>query len=66
MISENDAHRTYKFEDHYVIAPSVFVGSSREAVSAGVLMHDGFSYRSDTNDWFLGIDEIKSLLSSIA
>jgi UDP-N-acetylglucosamine 4,6-dehydratase len=66
MISENDAHRTYRYEDHFVIAP-MFVGwGSEPDYSDGELVDEGFSYQSDSNDWYLNIDEIKELLASLS
>ena len=66
MISENDAHRTYRFENHYVIAPLIADWSAEAARSQGTLVPEGFSYRSDTNDWFFDVSEIRRLLDSIA
>lgn len=66
MISENDAHRTYRFKDHYVIAPLVADWASQPDFSNGERVADDFSYRSDSNDWFFNVDEIRELLQSIS
>jgi UDP-N-acetylglucosamine 4,6-dehydratase/5-epimerase len=66
MISENDAHRTYRFDDHYVIAPTMSSWGGDEMYSASDRVADGFSYCSDTNDWFFSVDEIRELLASIS
>lgn len=66
MISENDAHRTFRFDDHYVIAPLVADWSSESTNTGGVRVADNFSYRSDTNDWFFSVEEIKQLLDSVS
>lgn len=66
MISENDAHRTFRFDDHYVIAPLVADWSSENVHTGGVLVADDFSYRSDTNDWFFSVEEIRQLLDSVS
>lgn len=66
MISENDAHRTYRFDNHYVIAPSLADWSSTSDYSNGNLVEEGFSYRSDSNDWFFNVEEIRTLLDSIS
>lgn len=66
MISENDAHRTYRFKDHYVIAPLVADWASQPDFSNGERVAEDFSYRSDTNDWFFNVDEIRQLLQSIS
>ena len=66
MISENDAHRTYRFKDHYVIAPTMANWGGQDMYSGGDQVDDNFSYCSDTNDWFFSIDEIRELLASIS
>jgi len=66
MISENDAHRTFRFDDHYVIAPLVSDWSTNNSYAAGSPVPEGFSYRSDTNDWFFDVAEIRLLLDSIS
>ena len=66
MISENDAHRTYRFKDHYVIAPTMANWGGQDMYSGGDQVEDNFSYCSDTNDWFFSVDEIRELLASIS
>ena len=66
MISENDAHRTYRYKDHFVIAPMFAGWGSVPDYSDGELVDEGFSYQSDSNDWYLNIDEIKELLASLS
>ena len=66
MISENDAHRTYRFKDHYVIAPTMANWGGQDMYSGGDQVEDNFSYCSDTNDWFFSVDEIRELLDSIS
>ena len=64
MISENDAHRTFALDDRYVIAPLV-ADWDASTLPAGVRpVPDGFAYRSDSNDWFLNVDEIRALLAT--
>jgi FlaA1/EpsC-like NDP-sugar epimerase len=65
MISENDAHRTYRFDDHYVIAPSMVNWGWQDMYASGNKVADDFSYCSDTNDWFFSVAEIRELLASI-
>jgi UDP-N-acetylglucosamine 4,6-dehydratase len=65
MISQNDAHRTYKFDNYYVIAPEHVQWSDPVDYSEGSLVDSNFSYSSDTNDWFFSVPEIQDLLASI-
>jgi UDP-N-acetylglucosamine 4,6-dehydratase len=64
MISDNDAHRTFALDDRYVIAPLVAEWDASTLPAGARPVADGFAYRSDTNDWFLDIDEIRELLAS--
>jgi UDP-N-acetylglucosamine 4,6-dehydratase len=66
MISENDAHRTYRFDDHYVIAPTMANWGGEDMYAPGDRVADDFSYCSDTNDWFFSVAEIRELLASIS
>ena len=66
MISENDAHRTYRFDDHYVIAPTMANWGGQDMYASGTRVADDFSYCSDTNDWFFSVAEIRELLASIS
>ena len=63
MISEDDARRSYQFDDHYVIAPLLKDWSGDQSWLQGKQLPDGFAYRSDTNDRWLGIEEIRQLIS---
>jgi UDP-N-acetylglucosamine 4,6-dehydratase len=61
MISENDARRSYVFDDHYVIAPMLESWSESPVFTTGTLVPEGFSYCSDTNDQWLTVDQIREL-----
>lgn len=63
MISENDAHRTYKLPDRYVIAPLLAEWDASDLAAGADPVADDFSYRSDTNEWFLNVEEIQALLA---
>lgn len=65
MIPEDDARHTIEFEDYFIIQPD-FPWWDREYMlksSGGKKCDDGFSYRSNTNDRFLTVDEIKKLVA---
>lgn len=62
MISEDDARRSYGFDDHYVIAPILKDWAGEQTWLGGKSLPDGFAYRSDTNDLWLGPDEIRELI----
>jgi UDP-N-acetylglucosamine 4,6-dehydratase len=62
MISPDDSRRTVKLKDKYVISPVhpdwAYTAPEGEALA------EGFSYRSDTNDLWLSVDDLKKLIDS--
>ena len=66
MISEDDARRTYAYDDHYVIAPLTGQWGGGDRFSDGKPLPDGFAYRSDTNDWWLDVEQIRDLVAGVA
>ncbi|MDA3012807.1 MAG: UDP-N-acetylglucosamine 4,6-dehydratase (inverting) [Actinomycetota bacterium] len=65
MVSENDARRTFRFDDRYVIAPVLASWESDASWTEGSTLADGFSYRSDSNDQWLDVDQIRELLANL-
>lgn len=64
MISEDDARRTFAFDDHFVIAPLLGDWASDKPWVAGKPLPEGFAYRSDSNDQWLSIEEIRQLVAA--
>jgi UDP-N-acetylglucosamine 4,6-dehydratase len=60
MIAADDSRRTISLSDRYVILPTV-ADWGYEPLS-GDPVPDGFAYRSDSNDTWLSVDEIRKLL----
>ena len=60
MIAADDSRRTVRLPNRYVVAPVLaewgFPGVDGEGLP------DGFAYRSDTNDLWLSIDDLRSLV----
>jgi len=68
MISEDDARRTLAYDTHYAIFPVLAKwqqSADREPPEGGKPLPEGFAYRSDSNDWWLGVDDIRELLESV-
>jgi UDP-N-acetylglucosamine 4,6-dehydratase len=65
MISANDAHRTRSRADHYVILPVMKGWDEVDVVDSGDEVAEGFAYQSDSNDWFLSVEEIRDLLATV-
>lgn len=64
MISIDDARRTVDLGDYYVIQPILSQWDGR-GPSKGRPMPEDFSYRSDTNDEWLSVDDLRKLLSEL-
>lgn len=69
MITATDAINTVEFDDYYVILPSTpiwDVNKFRKESNGkeGTLCKYGFSYNSGTNERFLSIEELRSLIKS--
>lgn len=64
MISSEDARRTVRRADRYVVQPTLAVwGGFTESV--GEPVPDGFAYTSDANDEWLTVDELRSMLANL-
>lgn len=67
MCPKDDARLTLEFQDHYVIKPGISFNNTdtNYLINAigehGKPVADGFEYSSDTNPFFLTLDEIKEL-----
>ena len=62
MISADDSRRTVKQKNKYIISPISTEWNYVEPV--GEKLPEGFSYKSDTNDLWLTIDDIKKLVNT--
>jgi UDP-N-acetylglucosamine 4,6-dehydratase len=64
MISAEDARRTVRRPDRYVVQPTLAVwGGFREA--DGDSVPDGFVYSSDTNDLWLDVSQLREVLNAL-
>ena len=64
MISSEDARRTVRRTDRYVVQPTLAMwGGFSESV--GEPVPDGFAYTSDANDQWLTVDELRSMLANL-
>jgi UDP-N-acetylglucosamine 4,6-dehydratase len=65
MISEHDSERTIMRSDRYVILPTQRRWGAFDSEVDGLSVAAGFAYRSDTNPWFLTMEEIRDLLATV-
>lgn len=61
MISSDDARRTVKQKNKYVISPLAIEWAYN--IPDGEKLQEGFSYRSDTNDQWLTVEDIKKYIT---
>jgi UDP-N-acetylglucosamine 4,6-dehydratase len=61
MIASDDSRRTLRFPDRYVVQP-VVASWGYKTPEGGDRVPDGFNYRSDNNDLWLEVDEMRELL----
>ena len=62
MISVSDARSTLDLGDRYVIQPQAEFWPA--VARDGTPVPDGFSYASDTNDEWLGVDELRTMVAN--
>jgi UDP-N-acetylglucosamine 4,6-dehydratase len=62
MISPDDSRRTVELSNRYVVSP--IFAEWGFTPPKGKAVEDGFTYRSDTNDLWLTIEELQKLISN--
>ncbi|MBU3718685.1 MAG: UDP-N-acetylglucosamine 4,6-dehydratase (inverting) [Actinobacteria bacterium] len=63
MVSEDDARRTFATPDRFVVTPVIQEWGKPTWSEVGSPLPDGFAYRSNTNDRWLSVDEIRRLVA---
>lgn len=64
MISLEDAHRTVRQSNRYVVQPTLAVWGGFEA-PVGEPVPEGFSYSSDKNDEWLQVDDLRRMITEL-
>ncbi len=59
LISEEDARHTLEYEHYYVVFPHHY--KARKQENGGKAVPLDFSYTSDTNTWWLTVDELRRM-----
>jgi UDP-N-acetylglucosamine 4,6-dehydratase len=66
MIPEDDARHTREYEDHYRIIPEFLDWKApSEFGVGGKTLPEGFSYRSDNNNWWLTKEELIKIIKEL-
>lgn len=61
MISVDEARQAIELDDRFVLLPAHWWWS-KDNLAQGQTVADGFAYSSDTNDWWLTIEELKRMI----
>ena len=64
MVTREDSMSTYEYDKHYIIYPH-YNWWSRDILSGGKLVEQGFEYNSGNNTEWLGVDELRSKLEIV-
>lgn len=64
MISAEDSRRTVRREDRYIVQPTFAIWGGFHAAE-GEPVPEGFAYTSDTNDLWLDVPALRSLLAEL-
>lgn len=65
LISEEEGRMTLDCGDHYVIQPNFSWWGDPKSNSKCKALEEGFEFSSDTNPWWLSVEELKELLKRI-
>lgn len=66
MVPEDDARQTLEFDEHFVIQPAFpwWDADAFRGARGGAPCAHGFRYASDTNGWWLSVDEIRQMVAA--
>jgi len=62
MVTRDDSRRTLEYDDHYVVQPDFEYWGQRCKENGGMKVAENFEYNSETNPWFLTIDEMRGMV----
>jgi UDP-N-acetylglucosamine 4,6-dehydratase len=64
LVTEDESRHSFELPDRYVIFPEYASWPLRE-VAGGTRMEEGFRFASDTNEWYLGVDELRDMVADV-
>lgn len=66
MVTTADSRFTYEYNDYYVIYPNYnWWNSNNDIIPGGVAVPQDWEYTSNTNNWWLSVDELKTKIDEI-
>ena len=65
MITKEDSINTYEYDKHYIIYPHYTWWEKDRIIPGGKKVEQGFSYSSDNNKEWFGVEELRELLKTV-
>lgn len=65
MVTREDSANTYEYEKHFIVYPQMVWNDKQKPIEGGKKVPAGFSYSSDSNTWWLSVEEIVERLKLI-
>lgn len=65
MVPRDDARRTLEFDDYYIIQPDFRFFARRFKNDIGKPVLENFEYNSETNTWWLTIEELREMIKNL-
>lgn len=65
LVSADEARHTVEMADMYVVEPTGTLWFGHEWQDQGEALEEGFQYTSDTNEAWLGVDELKEMVAPL-
>jgi UDP-N-acetylglucosamine 4,6-dehydratase len=63
LLTTDESRHTLDANNIYVVVPDHPFWTPDRKPAVGIPVSDGFAYTSDTNEWWLGPEELKVMLS---
>lgn len=65
MVTVEDSCTTYEYDKHFIVYPQMVWNNKQQPDLSGKKVADGFSYSSDSNTQWIGVEEIRELLKDV-
>lgn len=65
MITPEDSGNTYEYEKNYIVYPQIVYNSRQVPDLSGKKVEEGFAYSSGTNQEWLSVEQIRTLLQGV-
>lgn len=62
LIPEDEARNTIEYDKYFIIQPTIHSWRIDFPFDGGRAVEEGFSYRSDKNDWWLTVEELREMV----